>query len=77
MDNFNPNWVWFSAFILSMIAMSGFLLLHRTRKARFSREEPSKSDVEIEAEADVETEIGFKDANCPDGKYPDLLVECE
>ncbi|MHA1519004.1 MAG: MDR family MFS transporter [Promethearchaeota archaeon] len=77
MDNFNPNWVWYGAFILSMIAMGGFLVLHRTRKDRFSRGEPSKSDVEIEAETEEETKNEFKDANCLDGKCPDLLVECE
>ncbi len=28
MDNYNPNWVWYAAGILSMVAVAGFLWLH-------------------------------------------------
>ncbi|TFH29884.1 MAG: MFS transporter, partial [Promethearchaeota archaeon] len=73
MDNINPNWVWYGAVILSMIAMSGFLLLHRSSKTRFSKEEPSKSDVDT----GLVPEIDISKECCPDGKCPDAVVECK
>ena len=38
MDYIGPNWVWYIAGILSLIAIIGFLLLHRVAKTRFSQE---------------------------------------
>jgi MFS family permease len=36
MDNFNPNWVWYAAGILSAVAVAGFLGLHLQTRARFA-----------------------------------------
>jgi MFS family permease len=36
MDNFDPNWVWYSAGILSALSVAGFLLLHSRTKGRFA-----------------------------------------
>jgi len=36
MDNFNPNWVWYLAGILSSVAVAGFLGLHLQTRARFA-----------------------------------------
>ncbi len=36
MDNYNPNWVWYAAGILSALAMVGFYLLHTRTKERFA-----------------------------------------
>jgi len=36
MDKYNPNWVWYGCAILAAIAITGFLNLHRTNKARFA-----------------------------------------
>ena len=38
MEYIGPNWVWYFAGILSLIAMIGFLLLHGATRARLSRE---------------------------------------
>ena len=38
MDNYDPNWVWYGCAILAVIAIAGFLTLHRTNKARFTSE---------------------------------------
>jgi MFS family permease len=35
MDNYNPNWVWYAAGIVSAVAIAGFCLLHL--KIRSSR----------------------------------------
>ncbi|MFX0028733.1 MAG: MDR family MFS transporter, partial [Candidatus Hermodarchaeota archaeon] len=39
MENLGPNWVWYLAGILSMIAMTGYWLLHGISKHRFQEEE--------------------------------------
>jgi MFS family permease len=36
LDNYNPNWVWYLAGIISAIAVVGFLLLHARVQARFA-----------------------------------------
>jgi len=36
MDNYDPNWVWYGAAILSSITVVGYLLLHKKSKQRFS-----------------------------------------
>ena len=36
MDNFNPNWVWYAAGILSALAVVGFYLLHVRTQDRFA-----------------------------------------
>jgi MFS family permease len=36
MDNFNPNWVWYTAGIISILAVMGFLFLHQATRQRFS-----------------------------------------
>ncbi|MHA1474108.1 MAG: MDR family MFS transporter [Promethearchaeota archaeon] len=36
MDNYDPNWVWYGAAILSSITVVGYLLLHQKNKQRFS-----------------------------------------
>ena len=48
MDYIEPNWVWYLAGILSMIAIIGFWLLHYIAKARISKEEePLNEDQNI------------------------------
>ncbi|MBY9008705.1 MAG: MFS transporter, partial [Candidatus Lokiarchaeota archaeon] len=48
MDYIGPNWVWYFAGILSMIAIIGFLLLHGAAKLRFLKEEePLNEDQNI------------------------------
>ncbi|MHA1509290.1 MAG: MDR family MFS transporter, partial [Promethearchaeota archaeon] len=44
MDYIGPNWVWYIAGILSLIAIIGFLLLHRVAKTRFSKEKEILAD---------------------------------
>jgi len=44
MDYIGPNWVWYIAIILSLIAIIGFLLLHRVAKTRFSKEKELLED---------------------------------
>jgi len=39
MESIGPNWVWYFAGILSLIAAVGFWLLHGITKVRFSQEE--------------------------------------
>jgi MFS family permease len=36
MDNFNPDWVWYAAGILSALAMVGFYILHVRTQDRFA-----------------------------------------
>ncbi len=38
MESIGPNWVWYFAGILSILAIIGFLLLHRVTNKRFSEE---------------------------------------
>jgi MFS family permease len=35
-DNYNPNWVWYGAVILSLIAALGYLSLHARAKKRLA-----------------------------------------
>ncbi len=35
MDNFNPNWVWYTAGIICTLAVMGFLFLHQATRERF------------------------------------------
>ncbi|MHA1193367.1 MAG: MFS transporter, partial [Promethearchaeota archaeon] len=44
MDYIGPNWVWYSAGILSLISIIGFLLLHGAVKVRFSKEEETLNE---------------------------------
>ena len=46
MDYFDPNWVWYLAGILSMVAMFGFLGIHNTAKDRIAIEEEVPTSVE-------------------------------
>ncbi len=41
MDNLNPNWVWYGCGIISAVAITGFMLVHKTGKSRL--EKPSDS----------------------------------
>ena len=34
MDNYDPNWVWYAAGLLSMVSIVGFLLLHLQAQQR-------------------------------------------
>ncbi|MFX0026805.1 MAG: MDR family MFS transporter [Candidatus Hermodarchaeota archaeon] len=44
-NHLGPNWVWYMAGILSLIAIVGFLLLHGVTKKRFSKEIESTIEV--------------------------------
>jgi len=44
MDYIGPNWVWYIAGILSLIAIVGFLLLQGAVKARFLKEKELLSE---------------------------------
>jgi len=43
MDNFNPNWVWYAAGILSALAMVGFYVLHVRTQDRFAMAEDAQA----------------------------------
>ena len=42
LDNYDPNWVWYSAGIVSAVAVIGYLWLHRLTQRRF---EPIEDDL--------------------------------
>jgi MFS family permease len=46
MENLGPNWVWYLAGILSMIAITGYWMLHGISKHRFLKEEEAKLEHE-------------------------------
>ncbi|MBN1315938.1 MAG: MFS transporter [Anaerolineales bacterium] len=39
LDNFNPDWVWYGAGMVSLVAIMGFLALQRPARARFATEQ--------------------------------------
>jgi len=43
LDNYNPNWVWYAAGIVSAVAVIGYLWLHRLTQRRF---EPVEDDMQ-------------------------------
>jgi MFS family permease len=40
MDNYNPDWVWYTAGIISALAVAGFLALHQLTRQRFAASAP-------------------------------------
>lgn len=48
MDNYNPDWIWYAAGIISAVAAAGYFALHLATKERFA-----EADLAIEAEADA------------------------
>ncbi len=47
MDNYDPRWVWYSAGLLSMVAVAGFTFLYLRTKHRFVNKEDSDSLMSI------------------------------
>lgn len=37
MDNYNPDWVWYAAGILSAVAAAGYYILYLTTKERLAQ----------------------------------------
>ena len=48
MESLGPNWVWYFAGILGMIAVTGYWLLHGISKHRFEKEDEIKLEPELE-----------------------------
>ncbi len=56
MDNFNSIWVWYLCGALSIIAVGGYLILHKIAKDRFAEE--TKTDLDAIIDPEILSEIG-------------------
>jgi len=56
MDNFNSVWVWYICGALSLIAVSGYLLLHKITKGQLMEE--TKTEMDVSDDSEILSEIG-------------------
>lgn len=49
MDNYDPNWVWYAAGIISMVTVAGFFIIHTKSGARFPTKEEKYPVTEVAA----------------------------
>jgi predicted MFS family arabinose efflux permease len=47
MDNYNPNWVWYIAGMLSLVAVAFFWILHLRTQDRFKKAAPAPTNVNV------------------------------
>ena len=55
MDKFDSIWVWYICGVLSLIAISGYLILNKITKGRF--EEETRTDIETNSDSEIMSEI--------------------
>ena len=55
MDKFDSIWVWYICGVLSLIAISGYLILNKITKGRFTEE--TKTDIEKISDSEIMSEI--------------------